>query len=150
MSESERGPRGTPPGPLGTPGAPSSKEMPRLAFIDYDRQNYSREATTTEPKYCKGEFSIGSYYPDGGVGTRGEFKITLLDLGRPNRELTPHLHVFRDGIESMRELLEKTPAEELLADALDHKAFSRRLLEAGVEDASDKPLDPEGAESVVS
>lgn len=109
-----------------------------MAFIDYDRQEYDRKKTTVEPFNCVGEFSIGNYDPEGGVGEGGEFKVNLWDLGAGGCH--PHLSVFGDGLGALQETLETIPLEELLVWTPDHETFSRRLLDAGFTDRSDKPL----------
>lgn len=108
-----------------------------LAFIDHHRQNYAGRV----PVPCEGDFMIGDYLEDGGVGPRGEFKIVLHWLGAGHGMLDPQLCVFGDGAGALEELLGFGGGlAGLLGPVADHEEFSRRLLELGLRDVSHTPL----------
>ena len=110
-----------------------------LAFSDQHRQNYSQKAPPAEA----GEFFLGEYMAEGGVGRLGEFRIVLHELGDRGGRLDPQLRVFGDGTGALGVLLsdDGTVLPALLAPVLDHVEFSRRLLALGITDRSDRPLE---------
>jgi len=109
-----------------------------LAFIDHHRQDYAELVSVPH----EGEFLIGDYLEGGGVGDLGEFKIALHWLGSRHGMLDPQLCVFGDGSQALEVLLGLFgDLSGLLAPVADHEEFTRRLLELGLRDASDKGLE---------
>ncbi|HWB69444.1 MAG TPA: hypothetical protein VG518_05660 [Solirubrobacterales bacterium] len=109
-----------------------------LAFIDHQRQDYAEHV----PVSGEGEFLIGDYLKDGGVGERGGFRVALHWLGSRHGLLDPQLCVLGDGAGALEELLGLLGGlTGLLEPVADHGEFSRRLLELGLRDASNKPLE---------
>lgn len=77
-----------------------------LAFSDQHRQNYSQEAPPAEA----GEFFVGEYMAEGGVGRLGEFRIVLHELGDRSGRIDPQLRIFGDGVGALAALLSEHPA----------------------------------------
>jgi hypothetical protein len=107
-----------------------------LRFYDHHRQRYAEKVPIGEA----GEFQIGDYGEEGGVGGDGEFKVALVELHGDRRwSLYPHLEAFGDGVGALRRAIEAG-----LLDALgpvnSREEFARRLLAIGLVDRSDTPL----------
>lgn len=116
-----------------------------LAFIDHDRQRYADRV----PLPHAGEFLVGEYLDDGGVGGLGELRIVLHELGDRRGRMDARLCVFGDGTGALSALLDAAAGDlsGLLAPVAGHAELSRRLAALGVRDASDTPLRPVGAEA---
>ncbi|MBA3865968.1 MAG: hypothetical protein H0X42_06430 [Solirubrobacterales bacterium] len=107
-----------------------------LSFSDQRRQRYADVIGVEEA----GEFMIGDYLADGGFGSDGEFRVTLVELfHRRQCVLLPHLRVFWDGTDSLRRAVEAGLLDALRPVA-SRDAFARRLLLLGMVDRSDVPL----------
>jgi hypothetical protein len=116
-----------------------------LSFIDHMRQDYAERVPSPTGTT---DFLIGDY-GDGtdGTGDLGELKIVIHDLrdigGGSRVDLTPQLCVFGDGTGALAELTRLCGGDlsKLLADVRGPAAFARRLLDLGLADQSDKPLE---------
>ena len=105
----------------------------KLSFYDHHRQSYGHLLIDKAA-----QFMVGDYDDEGGTG--GEFKITLdrlHSLGRP--ALHPHLEVFGDSIGSLRAAIAAGLLEQLGA-VNTRDDFSRRLIDLGFRDRSDRPI----------
>lgn len=103
-----------------------------LSFIDHSRMAY---ANMVRPRGDGGDFIIGDH--------RGEFMIELHYLDE--RFCSPKLTCFSDGVDALKSLLvtlrtKGKGLDWLLADVKHSADFSRRLIELGLRDASEKPL----------
>jgi hypothetical protein len=123
--------------------AGEAKGAGALAFSDQHRQNYTEKV----PPAGTGEFFVGEYTTEGTVGSLGEFRIVLHELGDRSGRLDPQLRVFGDGAGSLALLLAEVAPDlaALLAPVTDHIEFSRRLLALGIADRSDRPLEAPAA-----
>ena len=114
-----------------------------LAFFDQHRQNYAEKVRPAGA----GDFFIGEYMAEGTVGTLGQFRIVLHELGDRSARLDPQLCVFGDGTGALAALLSDLGPDlaALLAPVGDHVEFSLRLLALGIADRSDRPLEQTAA-----
>jgi hypothetical protein len=116
-----------------------------LAFIDHDRQRYADRVRLPHA----GEFLVGDYLDDGGVGVLGELRIVLHELGDRRGRLDARLCVFGDGTGALSVLLDAAAGDlsGILAPVAGRAELSRRLTALGVRDASDTPLRPAGTQA---
>jgi hypothetical protein len=111
-----------------------------LAFIDHDRQRYADRVRLPHA----GEFLVGGYLDDGGVGALGELRIVLRELGDRRGRMDAQLCVFGDGTGALSALLDAAAGDlsALLAPVARRAELSRRLTALGLRDVSDTPLRP--------
>lgn len=120
-----------------TQGQGEGGEEQPLTFIDHHRQDYAEQV----PVSHEGEFLIGDYGDDQGVGELGEFKVVLHYLGDKRGMLVPQLCVFGDGSAAFAVLLVLAGGDlaRLLRPVAGRDGFSRRLLDLGIRNASHTP-----------
>lgn len=134
--------------------------MRKLSFMDHHRMSY--HDTTWRPEFPAhvGEFYVGDYVGDGGVDVRGEMKLSLYSFDHHQRHivneqgftvpappvLSVQINCFIDGFGTLRALERMGVLRKLQRTELHSRDdLSRLLIECGLRDRSDQPMETEVA-----